>query len=377
MIPLFKVAMAEGAAAEVEHVLNSGYIGQGEGVERFETELHKFIGGHERPLAVSSGTHALDLAYHMIGLGQGDVVITTPLTCTATVTPLINRGCRLVFADIDEYTGCIDPRSVADCLKSYPAVCAIVAVDWGGTLCDYPALRRAVEAGGTPIPIVQDAAHSMGAHVYGTRLLDSEMHGDYVMFSFQAIKQLTTGDGGALVCPHYESYARAKLLRWFGLDREGDTSFRCKQRLEEAGYKYHMNDISAAIGLCNLAELRGVCRAHQENAFSYSCAFADLQLGDHGIASLQYQPGSAYWLYTMLATERDKFTVFMTERGIATSPVHNILTDMPCVSRATVEDVAYRAAEFAARHVCIPVGSWLTVEDLNKICDTVREYANA
>lgn len=373
-VPLFKVYMSPRANHRVSRVLGSGYVGQGPMVDAFERELGKFLKTLPNdPLTVSSGTHALDLAYHLIGLGPGDKVITTPLTCTATSTPLVNRGVRLIWADLDE-NGNLDPVSVEEAYTEHPDAKAVVAVDWAGTLCDYLGLRMAVRG---EIPIVQDAAHAFGALEKGSPFLATDRRGDYVAFSFQAIKHLTTVDGGALVVPQ-DQYPRAKLLRWYGLDRESSASFRCAQMVEEAGYKYHMNDVAASIGLANIQNIEGIINAHRSNAEYLNRGFYGLSLRDNGVEAIPYDEGSSYWLYTLLVEDREDFTAFMAKRKISVSPAHNRIDRMPCFRRATVEPEIERprAEHFTARHICIPVGWWLDGDSRARVRAAVIEYGD-
>lgn len=382
-IPLFKVYMSSGATSRVSQVLQSGYIGQGPRVAEFEELLDDYLETSIPSLTTSSGTAALDLAYHLVGLGPGDKVITTPLTCTATATPLVQRGARLIFADLDETSGNILPSSVARIYESHPDAKLIVAVDWGGTLCDYRGLRDAVH---NEIPIVQDAAHAFGAESDGWPFLRADNHGgpcpalaDFVAFSFQAIKHLTTGDGGCLVCPDRETYERAKLLRWYGLDRESSDSYRCAQMVEEAGYKYHLNDIAASIGIANMAAVTSLLDLSRRNATYYAQGFHDLALDRHGVQALPHSQGSSYWLYTLLVEDRQGFVDFMAHRKITVSPVHNRIDQMPCFDRVRVDGAPPTpAAEgFMARHVCIPGGWWLTDDERDKVRCAVLDYAES
>ncbi|KPV51456.1 hypothetical protein SE17_21085, partial [Kouleothrix aurantiaca] len=137
MIPLFNVFMADDAAARVADVLASGYIGQGQQCEAFEQALQPLLDTPAPPLLLNSCTSAIDLALHLSGVGPGDEVITTPVTCTATNSPIVTRGARPVWADVDPITGLIDPADVAR--KITRRTKAILGVDWGGSVCDYAA----------------------------------------------------------------------------------------------------------------------------------------------------------------------------------------------------------------------------------------------
>lgn len=353
-IPLFKVAMVPEAAAWVAEVLASGYIGQGEKVEQFEAALQQLLDLPAPPLTTNSCTSAIDLALHLIGVGDGDEVITTPVTCTATNSPIVARGAIPIWADVDPLTGLIDPMDVAG--KLTPRTKAIIGVDWGGALCEYAALRL------HGIPVIQDAAHSLTAGIGG----------DYVCWSFQAIKALTTGDGGALWCPP-EQMERARLLRWYGLDRRSKADFRCEQNIQEVGYKYSMNDIAAAIGLANIGSTKELIAKHRENADHYHWKFA-------GMSNVQQMPWesygdmqwSAWWLYTLLVEDRQGFIAHMADHGIACSPVHarndsHTAFHFPNGPLPGVD-------HFASRNVAIPVGWWLSTEDRRRIVEAVQAW---
>jgi dTDP-4-amino-4,6-dideoxygalactose transaminase len=191
--------------------------------------------------------------------------------------------------------------------------------------------------------------------------------GDYVCWSFQAIKFLTTGDGGALLAPNAQ-VERARLLRWYGLDRTSSADFRCAQTITEAGYKYHMNDIAASIGLANLPHMRRIVDRQTANAEYLSAAIHDAP----GIATPSLAPGASWWLYTLRVRERESFIAHMAHNGIACSPVHARNDKHPAFHfpNGPLPGVD----QFAATEVAIPVGWWLTTEDLRQIVDAVNEW---
>lgn len=360
MIPLFKVYMADTAAEHVKQVLESGYIGQGPKVEQFEQDLKKYLHSPHAPLSVNSGTSALDLAYHMVGVRTGTEVISTAQTCTATNGAIALRGAKIVWADVNPLTGLIDPKDVAN--KITDKTVAIVAVDWGGRPADYDVLRS------YGIPVIEDAAHAFGATYKGIPIAQSG--GDYVMWSFQAIKHLTTGDGGALLPPDNE-IERGRLLRWFGLDRRSGESFRCAQTIQELGYKYQMNDIAAAIGIENLKYVKMVVDRHKLHASIYANAFKNLK----HIYAPEYNDDSSWWLYTIVLPtpeSRDKFTLYMMDKDITVSPVHDrndkhppLMFDKPVLPGLN---------HFSARQIAIPVGWWLNMADIEYIAAAVLEF---
>lgn len=303
--------MAPGAGQLVANVLASGYIGQGAKVEAFEKALEPWLGSI--PVTVNSATSGLTLAMKLAGVGPGASVITTPLTCSATNLPILHLGATPIWADIDPRTGLIDPASVESLIRQHRPK-AILAVDWGGAPCDYTELAKVADG----VPIISDAAHSFGAWYHEDPV---GMLADYTVFSFQAIKHLTAGDGGAVVVPD-EQRKRARDLRWFGIDRDlPNVEFRGALDISEPGWKFHMNDINAQIGLANLANVHRVLAAHRANAALY-----DLHLHERFTrTSPRYDHQSSWWMYTTLLPsweQREAFRLWMSEREISVSQVH-------------------------------------------------------
>lgn len=247
-LKLFKPFMSEEAKQLCLDVLNTDNLAEGLIVKQFEDEFaQKF--NLKNVVALNSGTSALELAYELAGINEGDEVITPVLTCTATNIPLLHRKAKIVFADITKDLN-IDIEDVKN--KITQKTKAIVFVAFGGNVRGLQELQEITK--GTNIRIIEDCAQSVGATGWGTS--------DFSCVSLQAIKTLTSGDGGFLICKNEEDYKKAKRLRWFGYDRVlkqqlGDTD------LTEAGYKYHMNNISAAIGLGNLHSIDHVI-AHRK-----------------------------------------------------------------------------------------------------------------
>jgi len=361
-IPLFKVFMAPDAIKRVEETLMSGYTGQGPRVREFEEGLQSFEDLDTVPLATMTGTHALDLAYHLAGIKPGSTVISTPMTCTATNVPLLQRFANIVWADVDPESGLIDADHVEELVNSYGNVRAIVTVDWAGRTCDYVRLREIADELSYGCSVIQDGAHSLGS--FKTR-----GWGHYRMWSFGAIKHLNCGgDGGALAVPGVNR-ERALLLRWYGLDRTQNTSFRCRQDIVEPGYKYGMNDVAASIGLANLRRMSGLLAQIQENAKYFCDAFLELENGVH---CLPFDDGCSYWLFPMLVENREGFIAHLAKRGVDASEVHSRndkKTAFPDAKKTKGLD------EFSRRQVNIPCGWWLTPSDRRRIIQAVKEFA--
>lgn len=377
-IPLFKVLMSPDAPARVAKVLASGQIAQGPEVDAFEVELGHFLGVDPvRVITVNSGTSALDLAYHLAGIGHDDIAIVSPMTCSATVSPLVHRRAQIVWADVDPITGNIDPASVGELIDEWgDRVKAVVAVDWGGRPAPYAEMRKVVPH---RIPIIEDAAHAflaMRPGVVPTSRMQIGMYAEtdhiYLAYSTQAIKHLTTGDGGILICPSKAAADRARLLRWFGLDRRGAKDFRCAQEITEAGWKFHMNDIAASIGLANLPGAIEAVSRHRAHAAIYN---GGIDRADHGrLVRPPWDPGSSWWLYTLLVDDRESFQTWMKDHGIHTSQVHRRNDEHPAFPSSAPDSLPGLDA-FSARQVSVPCGWWLSDDDLDRVMNAINGWA--
>ncbi|MCD6175581.1 MAG: DegT/DnrJ/EryC1/StrS family aminotransferase [Planctomycetes bacterium] len=362
-IPLFKVFMPESVLAPLNEVLMSGYIGEGPKVKEFEQQLGPWF-GNPNVLALNTGTSALQLALRLANVGFGDEVISTAMTCTATNEPIMAMGAKIVWADIDPWTGNIDPADVEK--KITPKTKAIMCVHWGGYPCELAELNAIAQKHG--IKVIEDAAHAFSGEYHGTPI---GSHSDFSCFSFQAIKHMTTVDGGALTCRSKDDLERGRLLRWYGIDRASNRKdFRCEEDILEYGYKFHMNDVAATIGLEQLKFVGETVAKHRANAAAYDKAFADLE----SIQTLRYEKerNGAYWLYTLRARDPRKFMAYMKDKQITTSAVHarNDTHTMFQDFRANLPGVD----EFVSEQASIPVGWWLTEQDRNRIIEAVVEY---
>lgn len=361
MIPLFKVHMPDTVMKPLEKILRSGYIGQGKVVEQFEVGLAKLI-GNPNVLTLNSCTSALHLALRLAGVSHGDEVISTPMTCSATTEPILAHGANIVWADIIRDTGEIDPKSIESKITNKTK--AIICVHWGGYPCDLDSINAIGKKHG--IKVIEDAAHAM-LSTYKRKYIGN--HSDFVCFSFQAIKHMTTVDGGALFCKDKEDYERGKLLRWYGLDRESSACFRCEQNIQEYGYKFHMNDVNATIGLEQLNCVKDIVAKHRHNGNYYMQHIYPKYL-------LQYAKDreSAYWLFSILVEDVKSMQEYLKEEGIASSPVHS-RNDHYKMTEEFRDDYLLGVDYFAAHQLAIPVGWWLTNSARDYIVGKVNDYS--
>jgi len=381
-IPLFKVYMSDESVSRTVDVLRSGFIGQGPVVDEFEAMVKEKF-SWDYVLTVNSATSAEHLALHLLkekgrtltvfnsswpGMEPGDEVLATPLTCTASNWPILANGFKIKWVDIDPETLNMDLDDLAR--KIGPKTKAIMVVHWGGYPIDLDRLKaiqeRAKDLYGFKPAIIEDCAHAMGSKYKG-RPIGS--HGNICTFSLQAIKHVTSGDGGLLFLPHNELYRRGKLLRWYGIDRETNRKdFRCEADIPEWGFKFHMNDINAAIGMGNMKDMDWIVSRHRDNA-----SFYDKELsGIDGIRLLKREEGhdSAFWIYSILVDRKTDFQRCMKDRGIATSQVHE-RNDI----HSTVREYASLLPNLDATTPMlssIPVGWWVSEEDRERIVECIK-----
>lgn len=338
--------------AELGKVFDTRWIGQGPLVDEFEKQFgDKF--GFNYCLSVNSGTAALELAYHLIGIKKGDEILTPVFTCSATNIPLARRGAKLNFLDINDKL-VVDYEDVKK--KISKRTKALVVVNLGGIRTEDRIFDLAKEYG---VPVVIDAAQSVGI---------PEPQGDYVCYSFQAIKHFTTGDGGMLVVRNKKEYERAKKLRWFGIDRVAKKRANWKWTvnhqmaldIEELGYKYHMNDIAAAMGLVGLKhsdELlehrRQLCEAYAKNLAHQSIY------------------GGACWLFAILTDKRNKMMEYLEEHGIENDLIQ-IRNDIFSLFGGTKQDLP-NMAKIEDKYLYLPLHQNLTLDDVKYIANIIKQ----
>ena len=216
--------------------------------------------------------------------------------------------------------------------------------------------------------VIEDGAHSFGSKYKGDWIGN---HGNLTMFSLQAIKHITSIDGGLLLCPNDYYYDRGKLIRWYGIDREGERKdFRCEEDILEWGYKFHMNDVCASIGIENLKCFESITSKHIKNAKYYD----DKIIQGNGVQLLKREEGfeSAFWIYSILVENRPKFYKYMDDCNITVSQVHARNDTHTCVKEfkshlpkldATIDKV-----------VSIPVGWWISPEEREYIVDCINKF---
>tara|TARA_R100000234_G_C4984263_1_gene172450 strand:- start:189 stop:1280 length:1092 start_codon:yes stop_codon:yes gene_type:complete len=361
MISLFKVHTPPGLGLALEETFNSGFITEGDKSDEFEKQFGEFV-GNENCCLMNSCTSALTLAYDMSNVGPGAEVISTPMTCMATNEPIHNMGAKIVWADIDPTTGNIDPESVKRKISSRTA--AIVGVHWSGLPFDIGAINEIAQNNG--IKVIEDAAHAVGSMYEGEMIGN---HSDYVCYSFQAIKHLTTGDGGALFTRTRADARLARKLRWFGLDRKYVGS-KWEQDIDRAGYKFHMNNINATIGLMQMPHVENIVNTHVSNGLFY-----DEAINNRYITKLRQSKNSqsTYWIYSILVDNPQELKEYLAAKGIASDVVH-VRNDNYSVFKDYAVDDLPGCDHFCSRLLNIPVGWWVTEQEREYIANVLNDW---
>ncbi|MBU4202910.1 MAG: DegT/DnrJ/EryC1/StrS family aminotransferase [Acidobacteria bacterium] len=363
-IHMFRPYVTEAAIARVTATLRSGYIGEGPVTAEFERDLKAAI-GTRNALALNSCTSALHLALAVAGVGPGDEVVTTAQTMAATSHAILAHYARPVFADIQYETGNIDPADIERNITD--ATAAVIAVHWAGYPCDMDEILAIAKK--YELPVIEDAAHALGATYKGKSIGDVS---PFTCFSFQAIKHITTGDGGMLCCTHEADYNEARRRRWYGIDRRNRRPSELGEPLwdmSEIGYKYHMNDIAASMGVEHLRELPAILDKRRAIAAAFRNAFVDVP----GLTLLEQKDDrqSAVWLFTIHVEKRDHFVRAMKAAGIEASVVHRRI-DTHSVFAPKSDDLP-NLARFDETQISLPVHPLLTDDDVARIIQAVRK----
>ncbi len=362
-IVLFYPNIPLNAVEEVTQVLHSRWIGQGPKVAQFEKEFEVRFCEQNTALAVGSGTDALHLAYILAGVEAGDEVIVPVFTCTATNIPFLYMGATIVFADVDPETLNISVEHVRRLITKKTK--AIVCVHYAGLPCDMDELKEIAKEAN--IALIDDAAHALGATYKGGKIGEIT---DFTMFSFQAIKHITTGDGGMLTIKHPELVEKAKRIRWFGIDRSAKQMGNWENDIREVGYKYQMNDIAAALGIAALAEFDQTLN-HRKSLFAeyekHLVGVDGIKLIGTGVKDREH----AAWLCTVIVNRRQELMSKLRAFNIESSQVH-YRNDRYTIFGGRRSDLPNMDA-VEDKYLVLPLHGKMTIENVAYICKVIKD----
>lgn len=363
-ISLFRPEIADAALAAATDVLRSGWPGPGPVVEQFEEAFARTV---EAPhaVAVSSGTAALHLALLLLGIGPGDEVVTSPITFVGANEVILHTGATAVFADVHPDRGDLDLDSVAACIG--PRTRAVIATHLGGVPVDLDELYDL--AGRAGIAVVEDAAHACGSTYRGAPI---GSHPGTQVFSFQATKNLTAVDGGMICLRSGDDAARARRLRWMGIDKDtwsrSSSTYRWAYDVAEVGHRYSMNDLNAAIALAHLPLLPEANARRRAIAERYRHGLAGLD----GVTILEPPTDrtSATCLAAILVDRRDAVVDRLGRAGIETGVHYRRNDQHPLFGEP--RDLP-GAQAYWTRTLSLPLHLELTDQDVDAVIDGVRQ----
>jgi dTDP-4-amino-4,6-dideoxygalactose transaminase len=387
-LPYALPTIGEEEIAEVVDSLRSGWVTTGPKVKRFESDFADYI-GTEHAVAVNSCTAGLHIALTALGVGPDDEVIVPTLTFCSTANVVVHLGARPVLVDVDQDYN-VDPGAVEAAVT--PRTKAIVVVHYGGQPCDMSAIRSIAADYG--LPVVEDAAHAVGATYQGQKIGSSALvrQADsaaqvLTVFSFYATKNMTTGEGGMITTSDSELADRMRLLTLHGMSRDAWKRYTSAgswyYEVVAAGYKDNMTDIQAALGIHQLRRLDEFIAMRQHYADLYHEAFADLTEIDAPV--LHADRTHVYHLYAIrlrverLQIDRAEFIQALRERNIGTS-VHFIPVHLHPFYRNTFgyqKGDLPRAEAIYDRLVSLPIYPRMTETDVRDVVQAAYDVVAA
>ena len=371
MIPVFRPSLGEAELSALRAVFKNGWVGLGPKTAEFEERFAAYI-GVRHAVAVNSCTAALHLALQVMGVEGGEVV-TTPMTFVSTSHAILYNRAHPVFADIEPDTLTIAADSVRERVTRRTR--AILVMHYGGHPCDMAPLLEIAHCRG--LKVIEDAAHGCGGE-YRLRGRWRKLGslGDIGCFSFQAVKNLTTGDGGMITTNDARLAARLKKLRWMWISRGTWDRGLQKQRyewayeVEEVGYKYYMNDISAAIGLVQLKKLETMNRRRRMLAGAYTRAFSPCEQIETPVEKPYAR--SACHNYVIKVARRNALIRHLNARGISAGvhyiPTYYFKAYASYQARCPVTERVWK------RLVTLPLYYGLTQRQQERVIRAVQEF---
>ncbi len=358
-IQLFYPNINKNIISNVINTLNSKYIAQGPQVKQFENEFKNKISNYY-PIATNSTTAALHLAYILAGIKENDEVISTVFTCVATSLPLLWLKAKIIFSDITRDTMNIDVKDVEK--KITKKTKAIVCINYSGCPCNFDYLRFLADK--YKLKLICDNAHGIKTIYKGKTV---EEWCDYVIYSFQAIKFITTSDGGMLIVKDEDESKIAKKLTWFGMDKDEKAKGNWNNDIEIIGYKYHMNDLSASMGLAALETLDTLLEEYRQKFNLYK------ELLGNKIIPL-YENNFNSWLCTVFTKNSKKLKDYLKSFDIESDQIHyrNDKYSILYGKRLELPNMNY----MEDKYLVLPMNIKIELEDIKFISQKVLEFDN-
>ena len=371
-VPLFKPYIGKDELSALEQIFKTGWIGLGPKTAEFEKRFADYL-KTRNCIGTNSATSALDLALKIFDFPEGEVLVPTITFVSTAHVVRFNPQMKLRFVDTDRETLCIDPEHLRKSITRNTK--AVIPVHIGGQPCEMDTIKDVIEdSPAEDMKIIEDCANAAGGEYKGKKL---GTIGDMGCFSFEAKKNMTTGDGGMIATNHEELVERMRQIRWCGINKDTWKRFSSKAsyswyyEINELGYKYNMNDIMAVIGIEQLKKLDAVNARKREIMRRYNEGLGGLDWLT--IPDYYDLENGGYWLYVVKAKERDRFFTYLGENGI-TAGVHFMPVHLHPYYKATCLTTLPNAEEVWHSIVSLPLFYELTDEMIDYVITTIRNF---
>ena len=365
--PLFYPYVSKKSLKSVTDVLKTRWIGQGPLVDKFEDTFKAKFAKTNYCVAVGSGTDALHLAYILANIKKGDEVIAPVFTCTATNIPLLYIGAKIKFADIDPDTMNISIDHVKKLITKKTK--AIIFVNYGGVPCDLIELNELKKK--YNLILIQDAAQSLGSKV-GKK--DITEFADFTIFSFQAIKHITSGDGGMLTFKNKKFLEKSRRIRWFGIDREKKQGGTWENDIFEIGYKYQMTDVGARMLLDSMKDFSKIF-AHRKKIFNIYKKELSKNENIKVIDTIDKNLSNSFWLCTLIIKkDRIKLQNYLRKLKIETNQVHFRNDRYTIFKKFIKKNIFPNMKKYEDNYLVIPMNIKITTKDAYYISKKINNF---
>ncbi len=367
-VTLFYPYIPKNYLSALKKVFSTRWIGQGPLVDKLEKVFSKKFANSLPSVAVGSGTDALHLAYILAGIKKNDEVICPIFTCTATNIPLLYIGAKIKFADIDPKTMNIDIQSVKKLINSKTK--AIVFVNYGGLPCDLKELNAIAKK--RKIVLIQDAAQSLAAKYNNKSIVK---YADYTIYSFQAIKQITSGDGGMLVFKDKKKLKKAYRIRWFGIDRLAKQGGTWENDIKEIGFKYQMTDIGASLLLESIKEFKKIW-SHRRKLYKI---YEKILSKNSSITIMDKKKSGtehSNWLFTICLERKDYLQKKLRQNGVETNQVH-FRNDRYSIFKKFTKGKKFKNMDLIENnYLVLPIHPKVKLSDAKRISNLIMRIIN-
>lgn len=375
VLPVFRPAMGQEEIDAVAEVIRSGWIGLGPKTEEFESKFAEYVNA-KYAIGLNSATAALHLSLIALGIKSGDEVLVPALTFVSTSHAVLYVGAKPVFVDVDKDTLCMDSGDLEKKITSRSK--AIIPVHYGGHTADLDVIGKIAKE--HDLFVIEDASHACGSK-YRNKMIGGLS--DLTCFSFHAVKNLATGDGGMVTTNNKKLASKIKCLRWVGINKEtwereekvltkGYRQYGWHYEVTELGYKYHMNDLTAAIGLVQLKNLE------KNNARRNSLA----ERYDDGLKEMAWlkTPVVREWTktarhnYVVRTKHRDRLNLFLKEKMISSGVHYMPIHYHPYYRKHKITANVPATKEVWKQLLTLPLYPTLSFKDQDRVIQAISDF---